>query len=159
MAKVVDMGSPVVTQTQLNVNVPSVTDVTFVTQSDEPGEWRGSAITTELDRPCDVRFAVSRVSNIYNGSGVSTANQAPSKEGLTLLAQVTQIASVTDDSDPSYRIDLPLSAHIVLKVPRSSDLTTVDLEAFVSEAFGLLYDGSSTRLARLLRGGVNVLNQ
>lgn len=114
-------------------------------------------LTAQPDRPELIRIAYSELANIYSGTGVELPNYAPTKRGLSILAQCTEILSVTDDTDPSFRIDLPLSAHIVIRTPLSEYVTPAHYETLVGRLLSSLYDTGSTgttRLAAILRGAL-----
>jgi len=112
-------------------------------------------ITSPLDRPEAIRFGVTDVKNVYNGLDISVAVQSPSKKGTQVLVQVTEVISVTDSSDAMYRIDLPVSAHLVIKVPNSEHITGEIVETLVSRVVSSLYANTTddtTRINSLLRG-------
>lgn len=114
-------------------------------------------ITSPLDRPEKFRIAWSVVDNIYNGTGISEANQAQSVRGVNLLVQLTEIASITDSVDASYRVDVPLSYHVVIKVPAIEEITEAHVAAGLGRLVsGLFETGSETndRLKAMLRGSL-----
>lgn len=59
-------------------------------------------ITSPVDRPEKIRIAYTDVANVYSGTGVEASVLAPTKRGVSILAQVTETISVTDDTDPDY---------------------------------------------------------
>jgi hypothetical protein len=114
-------------------------------------------ITSPIDRPENIRLAFTDVVNIYNGTSIEPSVAAPTKRGVSVLAQVTDIASVTDSTDADFRVDLPLSAHLVLKVPASEYVTPAMVQALIGRLLSSLYDTGSTsenRLAAILRGAL-----
>lgn len=114
-------------------------------------------ITSPVDRPEKLRIAYSEVSNIYAGTGIDASVAAPTKGGVSILVQETNVLSVTDDTDPSYRIDLPVSFHLVIKVPRSEFITADVIEDGIGRLLSGLYDTGSettTRLMALFRGSL-----
>ena len=114
-------------------------------------------LTTPVDRPEKFRWSVSDVANIYSGTDIDPSVYAPSKRGVSVLAQVTEVYSVTDSEDPTFRIDLPVSAHLVLKVPASEYLTAAILQTIVGRLVsGLFETGVTTtdRFAALIRGSL-----
>lgn len=114
-------------------------------------------ITSPFDRPERIRFAVSDISNVYAGTDIDPSVYSPSRRGVSVLAQVTSIASVTDSNDADFRVDLPISAHIVLKVPSSEHLDAGKIQTIVARLVSSLFetgDESTSRLDALIRGSL-----
>jgi hypothetical protein len=114
-------------------------------------------VTSPIDRPENVRLAYTEVANIYSGTGIEPSVAAPSKKGVSVLAQVTDVLSVTDSADADYRIDLPLSAHLVIKVPASEYITSAQVQTLIGRLLSGLFDTGSTagtRLEAILRGSL-----
>lgn len=114
-------------------------------------------ITSPIDRPENLRIAYNQVSNIYNGTGIEPSMLATSKRGVNILTQLTDVYSVTDDADPDYRIDLPVSCHLVIKAPASEHITADVILTSVGRLLSSLFDTGSTSSARLeaiLRGSL-----
>lgn len=114
-------------------------------------------ITSPIDRPENIRLAYTDIANIYNGTGIEPSVASPTKKGVSVLAQVTDVISVTDSADVDYRIDLPLSAHLVLKVPASEHVTSAQVQEVIGRLLSSLFDTGSTtgsRLEAILRGSL-----
>jgi hypothetical protein len=114
-------------------------------------------ITSPVDRPENIRIAYTDVANIYNGSGIEPSVLAPTKRGVSILSQVTEVLSVTDDTDADYRVDLPVSCHLVIKVPASEYVTSAVIEAAIGRLLSSLFDTGATtasRLEAILRGSL-----
>lgn len=114
-------------------------------------------ITSPVDRPEKIRIAFTDVANVYTGTGVEPSVTAPTKRGVSVLAQVTETISVTDDTNPEFRIDLPVSYHMVIKVPTSEHINAVDIQAGIGRLLSSLFDSGSTstsRLEAILRGSL-----
>lgn len=114
-------------------------------------------ITCPPDRPEKVRIGYTDVANIYAGTGVEPSISAPTKRGTQILAQITEVISVTDDADPEYRIDLPVSYHLVIKVPTSEFISGSDVLTGVGRLLSSLFDTgavTATRLEAILRGAL-----
>lgn len=113
--------------------------------------------TGPADRTETVRYAVSKVNNIYSGTSVDPSAFALSKRGASVLVQVNDIITVTD-STTGYRYDLPISAHMVVKTSLDEVITSDVLTAIVKRLLGAAYEQSGTsvgdRLAKLIRGAV-----
>jgi len=114
-------------------------------------------ITSPVDRPENIRLAYTEVANIYGGTSVDPSVSAPTKRGVSILAQVTDVMSVQDDANSDFRIDLPLSAHLVIKVPASEYVTAETVQTLVGRLLSSLFDSGKTDLTRLdaiLRGSL-----
>lgn len=114
-------------------------------------------ITAPIDRPENIRLAFTDIANIYNGTGIEPSVAAPTKRGVSVLAQVTDVVSVSDSADADFRVDLPMSAHLVLKVPASEYITPAMVQALIGRLLSSLFDTGSTtdsRLAAILRGSL-----
>lgn len=114
-------------------------------------------ITSPVDRPEKIRIGYTDVANVYSGTGVEPSVSAPTKRGTQILAQVTEVISVTDDADPEYRLDLPVSYHLVIKVPTSSYISATDVTAGLGRLLSSLFDTgvtTTTRLEAILRGAL-----
>lgn len=130
----------------------------FRVKSIQPGkEVVLTNITSPVDRPEKVRIAFSEVANVYSGSGIDASVLAPTKGGVSILVQLTNIMSVTDDANPDYRIDLPLSYHLVIKAPASEYISAAEIQEGLSRLLSCLYDSGSsetTRLEAIMRGSL-----
>jgi hypothetical protein len=114
-------------------------------------------ITSPVDRPEKIRIAYSDIANVYSGTGVEASVSAPTKRGVSILAQVTETISVTDSVDPDYRVDLPVSYHVVIKVPASEHITGSDIQLGLGRLLSSLFDGgvsTTSRLEAILRGSL-----
>lgn len=114
-------------------------------------------LTSPLDRPENIRLAYSEIANVYAGTGIEPSVASPTKKGVSLLAQITDVLSVTDTTDADFRIDYPMSAHLVLKVPSAEYVTADVVLALIGRLLSVLHDtGSITpaRLNALMRGSL-----
>lgn len=126
-------------------------------KSDQPNEVVLTNITSPVDRPEQIRVAYSNVTNIYSGTSIEPSLAAPTKRGISVLCQVTDIISVTDSVDADYRIDLPVSYHMVIKVPANENLTTTLIQEGVGRMISGIFETGSvtlTRLEALIRGSL-----
>lgn len=120
-------------------------------------ELRLQNITSPLGLGEDYRFAFSEIANIYNGTTVDRALQAPSKKGVSILNQVNETWSVTDEEKPEFIQYLPVSCHMVIRVPSSPYISAADVNWLIGRMMaGLFETGSTTndRIAALLRGSL-----
>lgn len=147
-------GTPVFTFPRATLNLAADMRV----KSNQPGkEVVLTNITSPNDRPEKIRIAYSDVSNVYAGTGIDASVLAPTKRGVSVLAQVTEVISVTDDADSDYRIDLPVSYHLVIKVPSSEFINAADVKAGIGRLLSSLFDtgvDTTSRLEALLRGSL-----
>ena len=111
--------------------------------------------TSPLDRQETVKFSWSRIGNVYSGTGIDQSSYSPNKTGVSALMQLNTILSVTD-SVTGKRTDLPISAHVVLKVPNHEVITSAILTQVATRLVSLMYEQSGTdagtRLNSLVRG-------
>lgn len=130
----------------------------FRVKSNQPGkEVVLTNITSPIDRPERIRIAYSDLTNIYSGTGIDASVFAPTKRGVSVLAQVTDVISVTDDLNPDFRIDLPVSYHLVIKVPASEFITAADINTGIGRLLSSLFDSgvsTTSRLEAILRGSL-----
>lgn len=129
----------------------------FCVVTDTPGEAVLSNKTSPVDAPERLRFAMSTVKDVYQNTDIDPGTYSPSKRGSQILVQLNEVWTKSDATLASYKINLPVSGHIVLKVPNDSDLTADMLIAFVGRLVsGLFETGSATnnRISALLRGSM-----
>ena len=147
------VGNPVLNLLRGSVNFGA----DFRVKQESPNEVILVNLTSPVDRPEKFRFSYSEVANIYSGTDVDPSVYAPSKRGVSVLCQLTETLSVTDDTDPSYRVDLPISAHLVLKLPANENITATMLQTiFARMASGLYATGLTTtsRIDSMVRGSL-----
>ncbi|DAD50816.1 TPA_asm: coat protein [ssRNA phage SRR5466725_5] len=130
----------------------------FRVKSNSPGkEVILTNITCPTDQPEKLRLCFSEVSNIYAGTGIDAPMYAPSKKGVSILAQLTDVISVTDTVDSAYRVDLPCSYHLVIKVPSSAYVQASDVVTGIGRLLSGLFDtgvSTTSRLDAILRGSL-----
>jgi len=132
----------------------------YIKSQNVPGSVVLAYNKAPIDAPQTVRFASTPIANIYQNTPVDPSYQLPQKRGLSLVAQLNQVVTVTDNADPSFRVDLPYSAHVVLRTPMSSFLTEAQIWSILTRAMSCLVDKQTVanpyeyRLKQLLRGGL-----
>jgi hypothetical protein len=111
---------------------------------------------TSQENPVVVREALSNVANVYNGSDIDPSAYAPVRSGKSLLLQIQQNAVVTDSADPTYKVILPFTAHLVLKVPNSDLVNTDHIANLLDNLVALTYstNGGSRRFSKLFKGAL-----
>lgn len=148
-------GNPVLNLVRGSVNFQA----DFRTKSNNGKEVVLTNLTSPIDRPEKFRISYSEIANVYSGSGIDQSVYAPSKKGVSILAQVTEVLSVTDSTDAEFRNDLPMTAYLVIKVPSSEYVTSATVQTLVGRLLSGLYDTGKTDLARLdsiLRGSIAI---
>lgn len=146
-------GAPVLNLLRGSVNFGA----DFRVKEASPKEAILTNLTSPVDRPERFRISVSDIANIYSGSDIDPSVYAPSKRGVSVLVQLTETLSVTDSAAPAFRIDMPISAHLVLKIPASEDITPAMVQTFVARLASGLYETgltSTVRYQSLLRGSL-----
>lgn len=158
MAKVISKGY---TDTVVATKSLSIPDLSFSTdfckKVDDPGTAVLANVTSPLDRTELITFGYSEVRDVYKDQNIDSSVQAASHKGVQILAKVTDVFSLTDSVDPSYRVDLPVSAHVVIRVPACEYISTSDIEKLALRAVSALYDTgaiTTTKLANVLKGAL-----
>lgn len=129
----------------------------FRVLSTGPQEATITNITSPADRPEKVRFASNPIGNIYNQTGVSPARFGPTKSGRSVLVQLTDVFSVQEDGSDEDLYQLPISAHLVLRVPNSEYVTDEVILNHLSRLWACLYDtgvNNTSRIKGLVRGSL-----
>lgn len=131
--------------------------VDWRTKSDEPDEVVVTNMNSPVAFPEKFRVAASDINDIYKGTGISNTLVSPVRGGRNVLVQLTEIWTVTDSADPTYNVALPVSAHVVLKVPNHPAIVANDVVALLGRLVSGLYDSGSeesSRIAAILRGSL-----
>lgn len=114
-------------------------------------------ITSPIDMPERFRFAHNNLTDVYKNTGIDPTLYYASRRGTQVLCQLTDTYSVTDSTSPDYLALLPVSAHVVIKVPNNDLITVEQVEGLVTRMLAGLYETTSsrdTRLRSLLRGAL-----
>lgn len=111
--------------------------------------------SSAIDEDEKVRIAVSSINDIFKTSGIVCDLVGETKEGYSLVAQVTRTVTVADSANPSYTNHLPLSAHIVVKVPKHEAITNDVIKALIERAFATLYEEGVFKAVSMLKGAIN----
>ena len=127
----------------------------FRTKENGTDEVKIVNTTAPIDRPETIRFAYSEIKDVYKNTDIDPSAYATSRKGVQILAQINEVFSLTDDTDATYRVDLPVQAHVVIKVPACEYITSSDVLGLVDRLNGCLFDAQTmdaSRLQALLRG-------
>jgi hypothetical protein len=126
-------------------------------KQDEPTEVILTNLTSPINYPERVRVGATEVADVYKGSGVEPGLYAPTRRGISILSQLTEVWKVSDTVDSAYEVALPITGHIVLKVPNSDQITPEMINTFLGRLVSTLFEtGSDTtsRIASILRGSL-----
>lgn len=126
-------------------------------KADDPNQVIATNLTSPLNAPETFRFGCQEVADVYKGSGVDISLVSQSKRGVSILAQLNEIWTVTDTTDASYEVQLPVSAHIVIKVPTNENITPAMVQTLLGRvASGFYNTGLATteRFQSMLRGSL-----
>jgi hypothetical protein len=115
-------------------------------------------LTSPIDQPERFRFAHSDVADVYKGSGIDPTLYYQSRKGTQVLVQLTDVLGIEDPDVPEYKAVLPLSVHMVIKVPNNDLITEDVIMGEVSRMIAGLYETTGTttepRLRGILRGAL-----
>lgn len=114
-------------------------------------------LTSPVGFPEQFRTGITIHPNVYKNTGIDPNFYPPSRQGTSVLSGVSEVWSVTETTDPAFKIALPVSAHLVIKTPQSEYITSADVEALIIRLLSTLYGQNSSGLERitaLLRGSL-----
>lgn len=158
MSKSINVGYTDTIATAKTLSRPDLSYTTdFCVKSEVVGETILANLTSPLDRPETLRYGYSEIKDVYKSTTIDPSVMAPSKKGVQILVQVNDIFSLTDSVDASYRVDLPVSAHLIVKVPACEYITPDQIQTLAARTVAMLYDTGSTtsaKIAKLAKGAV-----
>lgn len=141
-----------------SLTVPNLNwKVDYAVTVDDANRGELTNLTTPIDQKETVVFSISNVPDIYKNTGIDPSRFSQVRQGVSLLAQVNETLRVTDTEVPDFEIDLPISAHLVVKVPTSQYVTTDLVQSLIQRLVATLADTDGTissRLQSLLRGSM-----
>lgn len=129
----------------------------FAVVQDEPGEVILTNLTAPVGKAEKMRVAYNVVKDVYKAADIDSSLHAVSKRGSKLFGQLTQIYTVTDDTDSTYEKALPMEAHIVLTVPDDELITDQMVFDLLARSISLFLEtgvADKTRLTALRRGSL-----
>lgn len=129
----------------------------FKGRIDDPNEVIITNLTSPLGQPETFRWSFSEISDVYKNTSIDPAMKYPIRKGVNLLCQVNDTWKITDTNDATFEALVPVSAHLVLKVPSCEAITAEQVIALVGRLVSGLFDtgsSESTRLKALLRGSL-----
>lgn len=150
--------TPLATGTAVQYELPQLNyKADFRVTKDEPSEAIITNLTSPIDQPERFRWAHNNVVDVYKNSGIDPTLYYQSRRGTQVLCQLTDVYKVTDEADTSYLALLPVTCHLVVKVPNNDLISPAVVEALIQRMLSGLYEtdnGQYTRLRSLLRGAL-----
>lgn len=105
-----------------------------------------------LDQIETVRFGFSEIANIYAKSGLNSDQISGPLKGVNVLAQINETLKVTDTANAAYSQYLPVSAHMVIKVPQSGYITPAIVNTLITRLVATLYENGVSNISSLTKG-------
>lgn len=148
----------------ITISVPKLdwTQFSSDNRKQKSGELILQNTTSPLDQPETIRWAIENIGNVYNGTDIPTTNRSITTRGVSLVIQVNDILRVSDESDPECccgngAFDLPISTHIVVRVPLNQYVTAEKAMEVLKRDLAAVYNGADSPdfLNQLLRGSLN----
>lgn len=141
-----------------NVAVPNLSWSDYARTQDEPNEAIVANTTgLGINPPETVRFAYSKVTNVYSKTNIDAASRAPVQSGVQVMTEIKLNLRATNTVS-GQEIELPFTGRLVLVIPHYMAVTeeAVDyaLKRTIAAQFG--DDGSTTaaRILELARGSL-----
>lgn len=126
-------------------------------REDEPDNAILTNLTVPQGKPEKFRWSYQEIADVYRNTDIEPALRTQTKRGVQILCQLTETWNVTDTEDPTYNVALPVSAHVVLKIPNSDSISAENVQYLLGRLISGLYDQGSEqtdRLAALFRGSL-----
>lgn len=111
--------------------------------------------TTSLDTDESIRIAVSDITDIYKNAGISCDSIISNKQGYSLLIQLNKTVKITDSVDATYSAHVPITANLVIKIPKHEAMTNVVLQDTVKRLVSALYENGTIKALALLKGAIS----
>jgi hypothetical protein len=152
----IDYGRDGTGETTTGLTVPLFDYSTvFNKKTDAAGECALTNTSSPMDRPEILRYKYQEIADVYKNSGVDPGYRAPSAKGRQILIQLNDIWKLVDSGDTSFRVDLPVQVHMVMRVPESEYITRDVLMAWFYRLAGATLDAAATgKLDVLMKGAL-----
>lgn len=139
--------------TPATISVPNINFGTdFRVKSETGKETILINVSTPLDQVETIRFGYSEIANVYTKSGLNTDQVSGTVKGANILAQINEVVKVTDTANASFSQYLPISAHLVIKVPQSGYITPEVIKTLIARLNATLYQSGASTLSSLSKG-------
>lgn len=113
--------------------------------------------TTPYDAPERFRFGRSEIANVFTNSGIDPNFMTTSKRGTSIVCQLNSVLNIVDTERADFKQQLPLSCHLVIKVPNNELLTADEILGYVERTLCGLFEtdsNGSSRLNGFIRGAL-----
>lgn len=157
MSKTVSYGYTAASET-VNVARPVLSKSDYAVISDDASS---ECIMTNLNAPTDqpetLRWAQRPIKNVYSNSGIEPSLYSQLKTGISILAELREVAKVTDSENAAYRVDYPVRVYTVIECPNDGAVSNDDISAVVKRHLSLLYtdaQSSSSRISEMRHAAV-----
>lgn len=143
---------------QLDLKVDPVIASAFAVTTTDSESVTETALDAPIGRPETFQYGRKLVKDIYANASVQPAYRAPSTAGVKVMVNWSAIASLTNDTDATFRQDFPLSVRSTITVPMSDYISGTDVLKTLQHAIGgfLADTASADRITRLLRGALEI---
>lgn len=103
------------TVTKSGVDIGLTTN--YALTADEPDECQIKNVTSPVDQGETITYQCRNISNV----ATSLENLYPAKvtTGVQYVVKIEDLISVTSDTDPEFRVDLPIVASLQIRHPKS----------------------------------------
>lgn len=129
----------------------------FRVKVDEPTEGVITNMTSPLGQVETIRTGISYIQDVYKNTGIDQRLRYPTRRGISIVGQVNDVWSLLDDTDTTYRVDLPVSCHIVFKIPECPQISASDIKYLIGRCISTLMETgevSVERIKALTRGSL-----
>lgn len=117
--------------------------------------------TVPIDTPRTFWTKCQKVANVYKNSNVASAYRAKATGGVKCINSVQDVITILDDTDTTFRIDLPIKASITFELPYNELITDVVVQQQLYDAVASVFSKSGetfvSRMLKEARGAVNPL--
>lgn len=110
-----------------------------------------------IDEPEIISLSCSRIDQVNS----VIPNYYPPKvgKGVTYQAKIEELLSVTDSSDPLFRVDLPIVAQLSIRHTTSGEITDDVIEQIFVRLISAFYrDDGTSRFKELMRSALEPSN-
>jgi hypothetical protein len=150
----------------INVSLPALDyETDYAVVSEQSNNVVLTNVTTGVDQPETLRFAIQDVANVYSGTSIDPANFAPSRRGKKLLVSDHLTLRVPNGDGTST--DFPVKMGLTFEFPTSVNLSDSAISDALHRVFAAAYDVSADtpasgvyaetlyRIKRLIRSSLN----
>lgn len=122
---------------------------------DDPGEAILRCIAGNLDQPSTIRYGWTKVNDVFRNAAID-ADPEQRRDGFQTLMQVNEVWKVYDSGDSSVTpYYLPVSGHLVLKLPVDALVDMSAVVAFATRVIGSCHRGTTQSWSDALTPLVN----